>query len=68
MPLYNTENGLHRGLTKKLGYITLRGDANEQFFSYGFDKERQKLCIAPINSRCQTYSSEQLSKRIQPIC
>ena len=32
-PYYNTENGLCRGLTKKLGYITLRGDANEQFFS-----------------------------------
>ena len=34
--LYNTENGLYRGLTKKLGCITLRGDANETFFSYGF--------------------------------
>ena len=41
--LYNTENGLHRGLTKKLGYIILRGDANETFFSYGFDKERSKV-------------------------
>ena len=28
-PLYNTENGLYRGLTKKLGNITLRGDLNE---------------------------------------
>ena len=36
--LYNTENGLNRGFTKKLGYITLRGDANETFFSYGFEK------------------------------
>ena len=44
-PLYNTENGLYRGLTKKLGYITLRDDANETFFSYGFDKERSKVFI-----------------------
>ena len=38
-PLYNIKNGLYRGLTKKLGYIILRGDAKETFFSYGFDKE-----------------------------
>ena len=33
VPYYNTENGLCRGLTKKLGHITLRGNVNEQFFS-----------------------------------
>ena len=37
--LYNTENGLYRSLTKKLGNIILRGDTNETFFSHGFDKE-----------------------------
>ena len=41
--LYNTENGLYRGLTKKLGYIILRSDANETFFSYSPDKERSKV-------------------------
>ena len=41
-PLYNTENGLYRGLTKKLGYINLTSHANEQFFSYRYDKERLK--------------------------
>ena len=41
--LYNTENGLYRGLTKKLGYIILRSDANETFFSYSSDKERSKV-------------------------
>ena len=40
--LYNTENGLYRGLTKKLGYIPLRGDVNGQFFSYGFEKVKSK--------------------------
>ena len=43
VPLYNTENGLYRGLTKKLARITLRGDKNENFYSYGFDKEKSKL-------------------------
>ena len=37
--LCNTENGLYRGLTKKLGNIILRGDTNKTFFSHGFDKE-----------------------------
>ena len=43
VPLYNTENGLFRGLGKRLGYITLRGDKNETFFSYGYDSEKSKL-------------------------
>ena len=43
VPLYNKENGLFRGLGKRLGYITLRGDRNETFYSYGYDNERGKL-------------------------
>ena len=43
VPLYNTENGLFRGLKKRLGYITLRGDKNETFYSYGYDSEKSKL-------------------------
>ena len=42
-PLYNTQNSLCRSLTKKLGYITFRGDANESFYSYGFDKQNSKV-------------------------
>ena len=36
-PPYNTENGLCRGLKKRLGNIVLTGDLNETFFSYGFN-------------------------------
>ena len=43
VPLYIKVIGLYRGLTKKLGYIMLRGDKNEMFYSYGYDKERSKL-------------------------
>ena len=42
-PLYNTKNGLCRGLTKTLGYIILRVDVSESFFSYGYDKEQSKV-------------------------
>ena len=31
-PVYNKSTGLYGGLTKKLGHITLRGDAKERFF------------------------------------
>lgn len=43
--LYNTKNWLYRGLKKKknfFGQPILRGDANEIFFSYGYNKERSK--------------------------
>ena len=43
MSLYNTQNGLYRGFTKKLGYITLRDNADESFYSYGFDKQNSKV-------------------------
>ena len=43
VPLYNTETGLFKGLGKKLEYISLRGNKNETFYSYGYDKKRSKL-------------------------
>ena len=46
-PLYSSQNGLYRGLRKKLGYVTLRCDTDETFYSYGLDKERSKtlFCV-----------------------
>ena len=32
VPMYNTVTGLYHGLTKKLGLITLRGDAQKSSF------------------------------------
>ena len=43
VPMYNKENGLFKGLSNRLGYIMLRGDKNETFYSYGYDSERSKL-------------------------
>ena len=42
-PVYNKSTGLYGGLTKKLGHITLREDAKERFFSYGYNKEKSSL-------------------------
>ena len=50
---YNTETGLYHGLKKKLGYITLRGDVNEQFFSYGCNKENSKVLFCTAKQSIQ---------------
>ena len=42
-PVYNKSTAVYGGLTKKFGYITLRGDSGEGFFSYGYNKEKSSL-------------------------
>ena len=42
-PLYNTKNGCFRGVKKWLAYIMIRGDSDETFSLYGYDKERSKI-------------------------
>ena len=49
-PVYNKSTGLYGGLTKKLGYITLRGDLNERFFSYGYQKEKSSLFYSSMKT------------------
>ena len=51
VPLYNKETGLFRGLGKRLGYITLRGDKNETFFSYGYDSEKSKMLYCSLKQQ-----------------
>ena len=43
VPVYNTVTGMYSGLTKTLAHITLRGDVNERFDSYGYSKEKSTL-------------------------
>ena len=43
LPVYNKVTGLYGGLTKMLAHITLQGDANKKFFSYGYLKEKSTL-------------------------
>ena len=51
VPLYNKETGLFRGLGKRLGYITLRGNKNETFFSYGYDSEKSKMLYCSMKQQ-----------------
>ena len=51
VPLYNKETGLFRGLGKRLCYITLRGDKNETFFSYGYDSEKSKMLYCSMKQQ-----------------
>ena len=43
VPIYNKATWMYGGLTKKLAHITLRGDPNKKFFSYGYSKEKSTL-------------------------
>ena len=49
-PVYNTSNGLYCGIVKKLGMITLRGDVKENFFSYGYSKEKSSILYCYMKS------------------
>ena len=42
-PVYNKSTGIYGSLTKKFGYITLRGDTKETFYSYGYNKEKSSM-------------------------
>ena len=44
MPSYDINNGLFQGLTRKLGLITVRGDEQERFFSYGYSMNKVLYC------------------------
>ena len=48
--MYNKSTGLYGGLTKKLGYSTLRGDLNERFFSYGYQKEKSSFFYSSMKT------------------
>ena len=42
-PVYNTSTGMYRGITKKLGLITLRGGARERFFPTAITRKKVLL-------------------------
>ena len=48
--VYNKSTGLYGGLTKNIGYITLRGDPGERFFSYGYNKEKSPLLFSSMKT------------------
>ena len=42
---YNVDNGDFLGFEKRLAFIMIRGDNNEAFFSYGYDKAKSKKTL-----------------------
>ena len=50
-PLYNVNTGLFYGLTRKLGLITVLGDEQERFFSYGYSKEKSKVLYCSMKTQ-----------------
>ena len=41
--VYDIESGQFKGIREQMAFIVLRGDAEETFLSYGFDKIKSKL-------------------------
>ena len=41
--VYDLESGDFKGIREQVAFIVLRGDADEIFFSYGYDKQKSKL-------------------------
>ena len=44
--VYDLESGEFKGVRQQLAYIILRGDDQEIFFSYGFDKSKSKVLFS----------------------
>ena len=41
--VYDLESGNFKGLREQIAFIVLRGDSDELFLSYGYDKQKSKL-------------------------
>ena len=62
-PLYNVNTGLFYGLTRKLGLITVLGDENERFFSYGYSKEKSKVLYCTMKTQLPNIFSSTCFKK-----
>ena len=45
VPIYNKATGMFGGLTKTLAHITLKADANERFYLYGYSKKMYLIVL-----------------------
>ena len=67
-PLYNVKSGLFRGLTRRLGLITVRGDEQERFFGYGYSKEKSKVLYCNMKTQLPNiFSSTCFKKHTQAL-
>ena len=51
--VYDLETGEFKGVRLQLAYIILRGDEQELFLSYGYDKSKSKVLYSLINNKFQ---------------
>ena len=62
--IYNADSGELLGLEKRLAFIMVRGDQNEAFFSYGYDKSKSaKLYSTSKNLLPNIFSGNCFKKR-----
>ena len=45
LPINDPKTGEFLGIENKLGFLTVRGDPQERFFNYGFEKKIEVHCI-----------------------
>ena len=60
---YHTVTGQFLGLENSLGYMTVCGDAIENFFDYGFSKEKSKVLYSTHNMKIPTSFSTTIFNR-----
>ena len=71
VPLYDNNDGRFLGVKETAGYVMLRGDSDETFWTYGFSKEKPSLLYyyskQPMpnvfKGTFNAYSNEMLSER-----
>ena len=66
--VYDIQTGQFKGICEQVAFIVLRGDADEIFFSYGFDKLKSKLLYSFSKQQIpNAFSSVAFSKHFKKI-
>ena len=66
--VYDLESGVFKGLRLMLAYIVLRGDDDEVFFSYGFNKNKSKVLYSYSKQEIpDTFVSTSFKKHFQEV-
>ena len=66
--IYDIETGNFKGFREQVAFIVLRGDANELFLSYGFDKSKSKLLYSFSKQQIpNAFSSVAFSKHFKKV-
>ena len=66
--VYDLESGFFKGLRLMLAYIVLRGDDDEVFFSYGFNKNKSKVLYSYSKQQIpDTFVTTSFKKHFQEV-